>query len=226
MHNELYQVAYKDIEEKEIDEALWLKAMSHASGDKTKAKWTYIELRVDQLLRDPSLRHSASKKVRKPTHQSGAYMMWISILFCISIVSAAVVVDFTKITLILSNGFYLLDLPSLLFILPTSILFGIAATSWRTYGRCWTYTLGSAKHVSISDAVSVARCLNVMGNVSWKMGILGTLIGGALILKSLEQIDNVNDALTIAFLTLVYGLLFKLISYVAEQRVLNLYTIK
>ena len=54
MHNELYQVAYKDIEEKEIDEALWLKAMSHAMGDKTKAKWTYIELRVDQLLRDPS----------------------------------------------------------------------------------------------------------------------------------------------------------------------------
>ena len=72
MHNELYQVAYKDIEEKEIDEALWLKAMSHASGDKTKAKWTYIELRVDQLLRDPSLRHSARKKVRKPNHQSGA----------------------------------------------------------------------------------------------------------------------------------------------------------
>jgi len=27
-------------------------------------------------LRDPSLRHSASKKVRKPTHQSGVYMMW------------------------------------------------------------------------------------------------------------------------------------------------------
>ena len=53
MHDELYQLAYKDIEEKEIDEALWLKAMSHASGDKTKAKWTYIELRVDQLLRDP-----------------------------------------------------------------------------------------------------------------------------------------------------------------------------
>jgi len=224
MHEEFYQVAYKDIEEKEIDEALWLKAMSHARGDKTKAKWAYIELRVDQLLRDPSLRHSRSKKVRKPTHQSGAYMMWISILFCFAIVSAAVVVDFTKITLILSNGFYFLDLPSLLFILPAAILFGVTATSWRTYWRCWTYTLGSAKHVSISDAKSVARCLNVMGNVSWKMGILGTLIGGALILKSLEQIDDVNNALTVAFLTLVYGLLFKLVSYVAEQRVLNLYS--
>ena len=150
--------------------------------------------------------------------------MGISILFCFAIVSAAVVVDFTKITLILSNGFYFLDLPSLLFILPVAILFGISATSWRTYWRCWSYTLGSAKHVSISDAVSVARCLNVMGNVSWKMGILGTLIGGALILKSLEQINDVNNALTVAFLTLVYGLLFKLVSYVAEQRILNLYT--
>ena len=150
--------------------------------------------------------------------------MWISILFCISIVSAAVVVDFTKMTLVLSSGFYLLDLQSLLFILPTAILFGIAATSWRTYGHCWTYTLGNAKPVSISEAHSVARCLNVMGNVSWKMGILGTLIGGALILKRLEQIDNVNDALTVAFLTLVYGLLLKLISYVAEQRILNIYT--
>ena len=220
---QLYLIAYNDFAGKAVDEALWIKAMTLAGGDKKRAKWHYIELRVDQLLRDPSLRHSASKKVRKPTHQSGAYMMWISILFCISIVSAAVVVDFTKMTLVLSSGFYLLDLQSLLFILPTAILFGIAATSWRTYGRCWTYTLGNAKPVSISEAHSVARFLNVMGNVSWKMGILGTLIGGALILKSLEQIDNVNDALTVAFLTLVYGLLLKLISYVAEQRVLNLY---
>ena len=99
MNEELYLVAYKDIEQKEIDEALWLKAMSHASGDKTKAKWAYIELRVDQLLRDPSLRHSASKKVRKPTHQSGAYMMWFSILFFFTIISAAVVVDVEEMTL-------------------------------------------------------------------------------------------------------------------------------
>ena len=74
MTEELYLVAYKDIEQKEIDESLWLKAMSHAGGDKLRAKWVYIELRVDQMLRDPSLRHSASRKVSKPIHQSGAYM--------------------------------------------------------------------------------------------------------------------------------------------------------
>ena len=94
MTEELYLVAYKDIEQKEIDESLWLKAMSHAGGDKLRAKWVYIELRVDQMLRDPSLRHSVSRKVSKPTHQSGAYMMWISVLFFLAIITAAVSMNF------------------------------------------------------------------------------------------------------------------------------------
>ena len=223
MNEELYLVAYKDIEQKEIDEALWLKAMSHAGGDKTKAKWAYIELRVDQLLRDPSLRHSASKKVNRPTHQSGAYMMWFSIFFSIAIISIAAIFDFENLAFDLPIGLNFLDIPSLLFVISTSIFFGIAATSWRSYWRCWTYTFGSAKRVSIHDARSVARCMNVMGNSAWKMGIIGTLIGGALLLKNLEKINNVNEALTIAFLTLVYGLIIKLFCYVAEQRVLNHY---
>ena len=223
MNEELYLVAYKDIEQKEIDEALWLKAMSHAGGDKTKAKWAYIELRVDQLLHDPSLRHSASKKVNKPTHQSGAYMMWFSIFFSITIISIAAIFDFQNLAFDLPIGLNFLDIPSLLFVISTSIFFGIAATSWRSYWRCWTYTFGSAKRVSIHDARSVARCMNVMGNSAWKMGIIGTLIGGALLLKNLEKINNVNEALTIAFLTLVYGLIFKLFCYVAEQRVMNHY---
>ena len=223
MNEELYLVAYKDIEQKEIDEALWLKAMSHAGGDKTKAKWAYIELRVDQLLHDPSLRHSASKKVKKPTHQSGAYMMWFSIFFSITIISIAAIFDFQNLAFDLPIGLNFLDIPSLLFVISTSIFFGIAATSWRSYWRCWTYTFGSAKRVSIHDARSVARCMNVMGNSAWKMGIIGTLIGGALLLKNLEKINNVNEALTIAFLPLVYGLIIKLFCYVAEQRVLNHY---
>ena len=223
MNEELYLVAYKDIEQKEIDEALWLKAMSNAGGDKTKAKWAYIELRVDQLLHDPSLRHSASKKVNKPTHQSGAYMMWFSIFFSIAIISIAAIFDFENLAFDLPIGLNFLDIPSLLFVISTSIFFGIAATSWRSYWRCWTYTFGSAKRVSIHDARSVARCMNVMGNSAWKMGIIGTLIGGALLLKNLEKINNVNEALTIAFLTLVYGLIIKLFCYVAEQRVLNHY---
>ena len=223
MNEELYLVAYKDIEQKEIDDALWLKAMSHAGGDKKRAKWSYIELRVDQMLRDPSLRHSVSKKVRKPTHQSGAFMMWFSLLFCFAVVSAAAVVDFGNLSLVLSNGFYFLDLPSLLIILPVAIFFGISATSWRSYGRCWTYTLGGAKLVPISEANSVARCLKVMGDVSMLMGIFGTILGTVILLQNLKQITDIGPSIAVAAITLIYGTFFKLVSYVAEQRLRNLY---
>lgn len=223
MNEELYLVAYKDIEQKEIDDALWLKAMSHAGGDKKRAKWSYVELRVDQMLRDPSLRHSVSKKVRKPTHQSGAFMMWFSLLFCFAAVSVAAVVDFGNLSLVLSNGFYFLDLPSLLIILPVAIFFGISATSWRSYGRCWTYTLGGAKLVSISEANSVARCLKVMGDVSLLMGIIGTFVGAIITLNYLQLGADLAPSIGIAVVTMFYGFLFKLLSYVAEQRVRNLY---
>ena len=223
MNEELYLVAYKDIENKEIDEALWLKAMSHVGGDKKRAKWSYIELRVDQMLRDPSLRHSVSKKVRKPTHQSGAFMMWFSLLFCFTVVSAAALVDFGDLSLVLSNGFYFIDLPSLLIILPVAIFFGISATSWRSYGRCWTYTLGGAKLVSISEANSVVRCLKVMGDVSMLMGILGTILGTVILLQNLQQITDIGPSIAVAAITLIYGTFFKLVSYVAEQRLRNLY---
>ena len=223
MTEELYLVAYKDIEQKEIDESLWLKAMSHAGGDKLRAKWVYIELRVDQMLRDPSLRHSVSRKVSKPTHQSGAYMMWISVLFFLAIVVAGVSLDFESFTFDLKKSFYFFDLPSLLLVLPVAVLFGISATSWRSFGRCWTYSLGRAKQVSISDASSVARCLKVMGDVSLIMGIIGTFIGLILLLQNMHSILNLGQPLSVSTITLAYGVFFKLLTYVAEQRVRNLY---
>jgi hypothetical protein len=223
MNEELYLVAYKDIENKEIDEGLWLKAMSHVGGDKKRAKWSYIELRVDQMLRDPALRHSVSKKVRKPTHQSGAFMMWFSLLFCFAVVSAAALVDYGNLSLVLSNAFYFIDLPSLIIILPVAIFFGVSATSWRSYGRCWTYTLGGAKLVSISEANSVARCLKVMGDVSMLMGIFGSILGAVLLLQNLQKITDLGPYLAIAAITLIYGIFFKIICYVSEQRVRNLY---
>ena len=150
-------------------------------------------------------------------------MMWFSLLFCVAVIGAAVVVDFANIALVLTNGFYFLDAPSLILVLPVAILFGISATSWRTYGRCWTYTLGGAKLVSISEANSVARCLKVMGDVSLIMGLIGTFIGTVFTFQNLTQDSNLGQELTVASLTLAYGIVLKLVSYVAEQRVRNLY---
>ena len=39
---QLYLIAYNDFAGKAVDEALWIKAMTLAGGDKKRAKWHYI----------------------------------------------------------------------------------------------------------------------------------------------------------------------------------------
>ena len=150
-------------------------------------------------------------------------MMWISVLFFLAIVAAGVSLDFESFTFDLKKGFYFFDLPSLLLVLPVAVLFGISATSWRSFGRCWTYSLGGAKQVTISSASSVALCLKVMGDVSPIMGIIGTFIEAMLLLHKMNSILNIAPHLSVAAITLAYGVFFKLLTYVAEQRVRNLY---
>ena len=150
-------------------------------------------------------------------------MMWISVLFFLAIITAAVSLNFYSLTFDFTKGFYFLDLPSLLMVLPVAVLFGISATSWRSFGRCWTYSLGRAKQVTISGANSVARCLKVMGDVSLIMGLIGTFIDVMLLLQKMNSILNLAPYLSFASVTLAYGVFFKLLTYVAEQRVRNLY---
>ena len=150
-------------------------------------------------------------------------MMWISVLFFLAIISTAVSLNLESLTFDFTKGFYFLDLPSLVIVLPVAVLFGISATSWRSFGRCWTYSLGGAKQVTISGANSVARCLKVMGDVSLIMGIIGTFIGAILFLQNMHSILNLGQPLSVTAITLAYGVFFKLLTYVAEQRVRNLY---
>ena len=149
--------------------------------------------------------------------------MWISVLFFLVIITVAVSLNLESFTFDLKKSFYFFDLPSLLLVLPVAVLFGISATSWRSFGRCWTYSLGGAKQVSISGASSVARCLKVIGDVSLIMGIIGTFIDVMLLLQKMNSILNLGPYLSVAALALAYGVFFKLITYVAEQRVRNLY---
>ena len=112
--------------------------------------------------------------------------MWISVLFFLAIVTAEVSLNFDSFTFDFNKRTKFLDLPSLLLVFPVAVLFGISATSWRSFGRCWTYSLGRAKQVSISGASSVARCLKVMGDVSLIMGIIGTFIDVMLLLQKMN----------------------------------------
>ena len=62
-----------------------------------------------------------------------------------------------------------------------------------------------------------------MGDVSLTMGIMGTFIDVMLLLQKMNSILNLAPYLSVAAIALAYGVFFKLLTYVAEQRVRNLY---
>ena len=59
-----------------------------------------------------------------------------------------------------------------------------------------------------------------MGLVSLKMGVIGTLL---IVIFMFHDLDNWKVKVTMAVITLVYGVVLKLLAYVLEQRVLNHY---
>ncbi len=231
---QLYQIAYNDFSEKEIDQAIWIKAMALAGGDKQRAKWHYVELRVEQMMRDPALRKTMKPAVLPSTSSSGAFMIWFGLFLFSALLFMATGYDFGKLDLSswsgtlsgfedLSSINHFLDLPSLVMVLAPTVFFGIAASSWTSYWRSWSYPLGWRKKVGEEDARSTVRCLKVMGDVSLVMGIIASLIGGLTILRELESIKQFGGPVSVMALGLLYGIIFKLIAYVAENRVRNLY---
>ena len=222
---QLYLIAYNDFAGQAIDEALWIKAMTLAGGDKQRAKWHYIELRVDQMLRDPSLRKSVQRKIN-PSSTSGAYMIWISFIIAAGLIGIATSFDFMNMEFNLINLSYFIDIPSLLIIVVPSIFFSISATSWKSYWHSWSYPFLWRKQVGEDDANSAARCLKVKGDAGFVMGLIGTVIGVIIMIRDISVYAETQDllnAVSVASITLFYGLLYKLFCYIAEQRVRNLY---
>ena len=57
-------------------------------------------------------------------------MMWISVLFFLAIITTAVSLNLESFTFDFTKGFYFLDLPSLMIVLPVALLFGISVPSF------------------------------------------------------------------------------------------------
>lgn len=89
---EYYLTATKEAEGEERNEALWAKSLALCEGDKEKAKYKYIHLRVEQL-KNVLPNHSAPKNpeptliigsLEKPTTESTAKVVYI--LYLVGIV--------------------------------------------------------------------------------------------------------------------------------------------
>ena len=153
-------------------------------------------------------------------------MIWISFIIALGLIAIATSFDFMNMEFNLINLSYFIDIPSLLIIWLPSIFFSISATSWKSYWHSWSYPFLWRKQVSEDDANSAARCLKVKGDAGFIMGILGTVIGAVIMIRDISAYTETQDllnAVSVASITIFYGLLYKLLCYIAEQRVRNLY---
>ena len=129
-------------------------------------------------------------------------MIWFSFLLFFVIMAAGISFDFSILGFDFMKLLDFLDLPSLVIVVFPAIFFGIASTSWKSYWHCWSYPFSTRKEVTADNAQSAARCLKVMGDSGFLMGIVGTFIGAVLILRNSEAIEDIGTAVSVALITL------------------------
>ena len=145
--------------------------------------------------------------------------MKLGVIVFFVILTFAISFDPSTLSVNLGYFMYLLDIGSLVIVLPPTIFFAIGAYSWETYGKTWSIPFGNPENCEQSELVEVNKCLNSMGNMSVVMGIIGTFIGVILLLNFLQQGVDLSRAIAIAVVTLFYGFLFKALFMFASSKV-------
>ncbi len=119
-----------------------------------------------------------------------------------------------------------LNLPSFLVTILPAFCFGIAATSFNSFKNSVKLTISEQANVTDEDALCAIRFLKVAGNSGLWLGGIGTTIGAIAIASNMETesfSQHFGSAFSVCVLSLLYGFCFKVICYVAEQKISFLY---
>ncbi|MEO0438675.1 MAG: hypothetical protein AAF098_17390 [Pseudomonadota bacterium] len=124
------------------------------------------------------------------------------------------------------NGAQFLNLPSMVIVVPTAIVLGIAATSSASCRLAFRLTFSGTIGITTDSIHSARRFLHVTGNQCLFLGLIGFLIGSIQMATNIEASafkEVFGPALSVNFLTLLYGVIFKALFYSAEEKLVNLY---
>ena len=145
----------------------------------------------------------------------GAIMRYLMALFFLIVTMVFAVTDvFTRM------GFLALfwNAPSLIIVLLPAAVFVVSTTHWATVKNCFRALGSSSSQLTRQEAKEVDILLKLFGNMSLLLGILATFMGFVLIGADLSQIEALGPNLSIAILTIVYGMVIKIACYSAEKR--------
>jgi hypothetical protein len=114
------------------------------------------------------------------------------------------------------------NFPSLLLVIPPAVLFAVGATSTNALKVALSLMLDDDEIPTSNQAKITTRLFSVMGNSALLLGALMTVLGWISMASNIESEAFANvfgPAFAVSMLTTMYAIGFKIICYVAEQKI-------
>lgn len=129
----------------------------------------------------------------------------------------------TLFAMYISSGISLfIDIPSFLIVLPPALILTCAATSYSDVKRAFGMLLNGNRSYDNEHYKRSIVVFSTLGNTGLILGMFMMLIGIIAIGNVIEDFSSFAPALSVAILSLLYGVAIKLVSYVAQQKMTSL----
>ena len=129
----------------------------------------------------------------------------------------------TLFAMYISSGVSLfIDIPSFLIVFPPALILTCAATSYNEVKRAFAMLMNVNHSYDNEHCKRSALVFSTLGNTGLMLGIFMMLIGIIAIGNVIESFSSLAPALAVAMLSLFYGVAIKLVSYVAQQKMISL----
>ena len=116
--------------------------------------------------------------------------------------------------------FRFFDLPSLIMVVAPAVVFSIAS-SWKQFKLSWKLVFSNEITATREEILKADAALNALGVICLLTGIMTMIIGQVLMLMDLSDARLIGSNLAMAVLAALYGALFRLLCFLAGQRIRN-----
>ncbi len=139
------------------------------------------------------------------------------IMFLLSIL---VFVGFTIMGMVMAGGITMfIDIPSLLILIPASLSFTVAASSWQQFKLAFVHAMEPSSADSSVELKVSKRVLTMFGNVSLWIGFAMTVLGWVAMGANMDDISKFGPAFAVSILTVLYALFIKIVCYVFAEKI-------
>ena len=181
----------------------------------------------DELIQEQDLKKARQWFWQQSIHTTLLYLWKEKGGLMAFVVSILIFGAMTALAMILGAELkYYWDWASVFIVVPPALAFGIAATSFKSYKESLAMAFVDQTSVEKKDADGACRFLRVTGNTGVLLGIFTSMIGWVAMAAKIgvEEFTTVfGPAFAVSVLTILYGLMLKILCYTAENKIIYRY---